>query len=262
LPFYGSNGGILSKDDEAYDLLLQEYNKLVQDVACSTYITNPLQENISDLDYDILDRRIGQWTSIEYQNNIEVSIMKSYHSKTRNLVRKAIKENVKIKIDNSQLDFLYETHYKNITSIGGKAKEKSFFELVEKYFESGKDYNIYIATLDGKKIGALLLFYYHNIVEYFTPAALSEYRNYQPTSLMIYQAMIDASVKKFKWWNWGGTWITQDGVHHFKKRFGAVDKEYKYFIKINNETLYNANKEELLIEYDNFYIIPFDKLKG
>lgn len=50
-------------------------------------------------------------------------------------------------------------------------------------------------------------------------------------------------------------WLTQDGVY----KFGAVDK---YFIKINNENIYNSSKEELLNEYDNFYVIPFDKLKG
>ena len=57
-------------------------------------------------------------------------------------------------------------------------------------------------------------------------------------------------------------WLTQDGVYKFKNKFGAVDKEYKYFIKINNENIYNSSKEELLNEYDNFYVIPFDKLKG
>jgi len=262
LPFYGSNGGVLAKDEKAYQILLDYYDKISYNVAGSTYITNPLLKETKDLKYDVLDKRIGQWTFIGYEEKMEENIMKSFHSKTRNMVRKAIKENVEVEIDNSQIDFLYETHYENITSIGGKAKEKRFFELTEKYFEKEKDYNIYIAKLNGKKIGALLLFYYNKTVEYFTPATLSEYRSYQPTSLIIYQAMIDACQKGYKWWNWGGTWLTQDGVYRFKKRFGAVDKEYKYFIKINNEDIYNSNKEELLKEYDNFYVIPFDKLKG
>ena len=261
LPYYGSNGGILSKSNEAYELLMKHYYTLMQDVAGATYITNPLKENNKILENDIIDKRLGQWTPIDYTENIEENIMKSFHSKTRNMVRKAIKENIKVEIDNSQIDFLYETHYENITSIGGKAKEKRFFELVEKYFEIEKDYNIYIAKLGEKKIGALLLFYYNKTVEYFTPAALSEYRNYQPTSLIIYQAMIDSTKKSYKWWNWGGTWLTQDGVYRFKKRFGAIDKEYKYFIKINNEDIYNATKEELLKEYDNFYVIPFGTLR-
>lgn len=134
--------------------------------------------------------------------------------------------------------------------------------MINKHFEQGKDYNIYIAKLDEKKIGALLLFYYNETVEYFTPAAVSKYRNIQALPLIIYQAMCKANAKGYKWWNWGGTWLTQDGVYKFKNKFGAIDKEYNYFIKINNEDIYSSTKKELLEEYDNFYVIPFDKLKG
>jgi lipid II:glycine glycyltransferase (peptidoglycan interpeptide bridge formation enzyme) len=262
LPFYGSNGGVLAKDENAYQVLLDYYDKVSNKVAGSTYITNPLIRKTKDLEYDVLDKRIGQWTFIGYEEEIEENIMKSFESSARRNVRKAIKENVKVEIDNSQIDFLYETHYENITSIGGKAKEKRFFELIEKYFEKEKDYNIYIAKLGEKKIGALLLFYFNQTVEYFTPAVVGEYRNLQALPLIIYKAMIRACQKGYKWWNWGGTWLSQEGVYRFKKKFGAVDKEYRYFIKINNQNIYNSNKEELLKEYDNFYVIPFDKLKG
>lgn len=132
--------------------------------------------------------------------------------------------------------------------------------MIDKHFVGGQDYNIYIAKLNGEKIGALLLFYYNETVEYFTPAAVSEYRNVQALPLIVYQAMCEANQKGFKWWNWGGTWLTQDGVYKFKNKFGAVDKEYKYFIKVNNQDIYNSTKEELLSEYENFYTIPFDRL--
>lgn len=261
LPYYGSNGGILSNNKEAYQVLLNDYYKLTENVAGSTYVSNPLQQSVADLNYDVLDKRIGQWTAIGYSEDIEENIMLSFASSARRNVRKAIKENVTVEIDNTQIAFLYETHYENITSVGGKAKDKKFFTLIDEYFEQGKDYDIYIAKLKGEKIGALLLFYYNQTVEYFTPAVVSQYRNVQALPLVIYQAMCDASRKKFKWWNWGGTWLTQDGVYKFKNKFGATDKEYKYFIKINNEAIYKASKQELLEEYDNFYVIPFDKLK-
>ncbi len=262
LPFYSSNGGILAKSDKALNLLLEYYNELCKNVAGSTYVMNPLIEEKNNINYNILDERIGQWTYISNKEEHEKNIMTSFHSKTRNMVRKAIKENITIEVDNSQIGFLYETHYENITSMGGKAKERRFFELIEKHFEKGKDYNIYIAKLGEKEIGALLLFYYNETVEYFTPAAIAEYRNFQATSLLVYESMIDASKNGYKWWNWGGTWASQDGVYRFKNRFGAVDKKYSYFIKINNKDIYKASKEELLEEYDNFYVIPFDKLKG
>ena len=72
--------------------------------------------------------------------------------------------------------------------------------------------------------------------------------------------MVDNANKKFKWWNWGGTWLSQDGVYRFKSRFGAIDKEYKYYIKVNNQDIYNSTKEYLLSEYGNFYTVPFERL--
>jgi len=262
LPFYGSNGGILTKNDNANRMLIDYYNHISKEATGSTYITNPLFKEPTEINHDMVDVRIGQWTFLGHENNLEEEVMNSYHTKTRNMVRKAMKENVQVEIDNSQMEFLYETHYENIASIGGKPKDRRFFELIEKYFQKGIDYNIYVAKMNGVNIGGVLLFYYNKTVEYFTPVVLNKYRTYQPTSLIIYQAMIDACKYGYKWWNWGGTWLTQDGVYRFKKRFGAIDKEYKYFIKLNNDNIYNSTKEELLHDYNNFYVIPFDRLKG
>jgi len=262
LPYYGSNGGILAKNQEAYHFLLNHYLELISNVASATYISNPLNVDEEGFDYDHVDTRIGHWTPLEKTDDIPLSLMNSYHSKTRNLVRKAMKLDIKVSIDNEAKDFLYETHVENMRTIGGMAKENFFFDLLEKYFTAKEDYNIYVATLEGKRIGAVLLFYYNNTVEYFTPSVLKEYRNYQSTSLIVYTAMIDAVKQDYKWWNWGGTWLSQDGVYHFKTRFGALDKEYKYYTKINNKDIYNVKEEELLKEYKNFYVIPFNLLEG
>ena len=133
---------------------------------------------------------------------------------------------------------------------------------IETFFEEGKDYKIYIAKKEGKKIAALLLFYYNKTVEYFTPVIESEYRSLQPMSVLIYQAMIDASIKGFKYWNWGGTWKSQEGVFRFKNRWNTKNIEYKYYIRINNKKIYQSSKSELLSEYPDFFVLPFDKLNN
>ncbi len=264
LPFYGSNGGVLSHSEKATQLLINEFNKIsnLPNTAVNLFISNPLIKNYDLLpSYDLVDTRIGQFTSIKYNNNKSENLMNSFHSKTRNMVRKAQKSEVKIYIDNNDVDFLEQIHKENMNAIGGIAKKHSFFSLIPSNFKGNLDYNIFIAKKDNEKIAALLLFYYNDIVEYFTPVVKGEYRNLQPVSLLIYEAMIKASNKGFKLWNWGGTWLSQDGVYKFKNKFGAEDKEYKYYIKINNKNIYNATKEQLLNEYSNFYTIPYDKLR-
>lgn len=264
LPFYGSHGGVLSVNKEAELILIKAFNRLsLQDsTAINMYVSNPFLSNSILPKYDLEETRIGQLTPIRYEVDIEKQLMLSFHSKTRNMVRKAQKCEMKVSIDNTAIPFLKDVHNENMKAIGGKAKSGDFFQKITQYFEVNRDYKIYVAEKDGIQIAALLLFYYNGIVEYFTPVVKAEYRSYQPMSLLIYHAMSDASKNGFKWWNWGGTWLTQDGVYHFKKRFGAVDKEYKYYIKVNNQALYNTTKQEVLNEYDNFYTIPFDKLIG
>ena len=263
LPFYGSNGGILANNNEAYRLLLEAYNRIVNstDTAAATLISNPLiDQDYSRVSHDLTDKRIGQWTLFPNKADPQASLMKRFHYKTRNMIRKAQKSGVIVQKDNTRMEFIKETHIENMNAIGGKAKSDLFFSLVGSHFQGDMDYTIYTASKDGQLIAGLLLFYFNRTVEYFTPVVKKEFRTFQPLSLIIYHAMIEAVQNGFTWWNWGGTWLTQEGVYRFKKRWGAVDKEYTYYTKINNHDMFNKKKEELLHHYDHFYVIDFNKL--
>ena len=97
-------------------------------------------------------------------------------------------------------------------------------------------------------------------VEYYMPVINSEFRKLQALSLLIFDAMTEASILGFKCWNWGGTWETQKGVYSFKKKWGTHDKNYYYLTKVNNEEIYKVDEEILLREYSNFYVLPFKSL--
>ena len=178
------------------------------------------------------------------------------------MVRKAMKEGIKVEVDNQAVGFLIDTHKANMKAIGGKPKSQKFFELLPSYYKSGIDFNIYVAKYNNETIAALLLFYFNDTVEYYTPVIIEKYRDKQSLSLIIYEAMIDASKKSYKLWNWGGTWATQGGVYTFKKRWGTRDVNYYYHIQINNEHLLKVSKQNLLNHYEDFFVIPFDKLKN
>tara|TARA_B110000046_G_C13025897_1_gene414084 strand:- start:6127 stop:7164 length:1038 start_codon:yes stop_codon:yes gene_type:complete len=267
LPFYGSNGCILANDDESFNATLDFYNTHFaenKDIASTTIITNPLdsRDTSDKFIHNIKDFRIGQFTKIEYSENHDEQLMTSFHHKTRNMVRKAQKLNIHVKIDNDKTDFLYETHLQNLTAIGGRPKVKLFFDLYTDVYEANTDYKIYVAEENGVTIAALLLFYYNNTVEYYSPVIVEEHRNKQPLSLLILEAMIDASKAGYKKWNWGGTWASQEGVYRFKKRWGTEDTEYFYYTQINNAEVYSCTPEKLLSEYPDTFVIPFQHLKS
>ena len=266
LSYYGSNGGILSKKDAAKNLLIDKYIELVNSgqYIAATLISNPL-----DLDYpydriinDEIDVRVGQLTNICCNINSLDELMIRFDSKTRNMIRKAIKSDVIVNIENNQFDFLRDTHFDNMKSIGGLAKESSFFQNVLDTFEAGIDYNVFVARINEVPVAATFVFYYGKVVEYYTPVIVKEYRSLQPLSLVISTAMLNASRAGFEWWNWGGTWKSQAGVYDFKSKWGTEDKEYVYYVSILNKELYFHPKDELLKQYSGFYVLPFSSLKS
>jgi hypothetical protein len=159
------------------------------------------------------------------------------------------------------LDFLYRTHVDNLTAIGGIAKDRSFFSAIPKTMHSD-DWAVFTAYLNGEPIAALLLFYYNGTVEYFTPVIVESRRSTQALALVIYESMMDAIQMKYINWNWGGTWLTQDGVYDFKKRWGASEYRYYYYTRVMNQKLRLCTQTFLAKHYAGFFLIPFNKLSS
>jgi hypothetical protein len=270
LPYYGSNGGVVqhTKDNEAkLELLRAFYDHAKNDGACSaTLITNPLENDAefysSNISFDFRDERTGQITHLNGITS-EDKLMQSFKDPRHRNIRKAIKEGVIVERGQSQeaIDFLYMVHQQNINSIGGIAKDRDFFTKLTKIMMA-KDWCIYTAYLNDKPIASLLLLYFNRTVEYFTPVIVEEYRGLQPLALIIFRAMSDAILQGYSNWNWGGTWLTQDGVYDFKKRWGTMDYPYFYYTKIFSSSLIQQTTSFFLDHYKGFYVIPFNQLEG
>jgi len=271
LPFYGSHGGVITANNnkQVVSALLTHFRDFVEDRGClsSTVITSPFDEDLSLYEectgFTTTDSRIGQLTLLpKGEGNSAQLVMDSLHQKTRNMVRKA--EKLGITVSNKQwqggLNFLAETHADNMEKIGGAAKPTRFFELVESMFVYGADYRIYTAWHDDEPVAALLLFYFKDTVEYFTPVIVQQHRSNQPLSLLIHHAMADAVDEGFRWWNWGGTWHTQEGVYQFKRSWGAIDMPYRYYTRVLDPSMLKWKKQDLLDVFPYFYALPFDSL--
>lgn len=276
LPYYGSNGSIivdesLSKESvkKLYEVLTNVVLRKIKEENCvaSTFITNPLIPGVSNwfkenLEYDFTDYRIGQITSLpKVSEELDQVLMKCFSKPRPRNIKKAIKSGVTIRFSNEKvdMDFLFEIHKENIEAKGGIAKERSFFnDVMEVFGEDG--YKIVIGECEGKKIAALLIFYFNKTVEYFTPATLGEYRSIQPSSLLIFEGMKDAIQKGYSYWNWGGTWQSQKGVYDFKKKWGAEDYNYEYYTMLYDKSLLNLSANELTQQFNHTFVVPFNQL--
>ncbi|QNI52871.1 femAB family protein [Synechococcus sp. BIOS-E4-1] len=265
LAYYGSNGGVIQviQDDESKSLLVDSFYTLAaeEQASSATIITNPLELDSDFYDrkitYDYRDERIGLITHLPSSEDLLIS--RFDNPRPRN-IRRAIKEGVTVaKGSTDALPFLYDIHSDNMRAIGGLAKKRSFFDAIPSTMHKD-DWAVFTATLDGKPIAALLLFYFNETVEYFTPVIVETHRNTQALALVIYEAMRDAINLGFVNWNWGGTWTSQGGVYDFKKRWGTSEYRYYYYTCIYNSDLKTCRSEYILEHYPGFFLVPFNQL--
>lgn len=271
LPFFGSHGGFVHLDYKNKSIsseILKYVYKLEEQIgARSTTLIQSLFEPNRALYHEfkanLFDERIGQITNLpdlKSPEELENRLLYSFHSQTRWSIKKGIKAgfNITHGFDAETILILKKLHSSNMQRIGGIKKPDQMFDAIPQVFTYDDDFRIYKATRDGVVISILLVFYHKQCVEYFIPATNILYRNQQPLSALIFQAMKDAIIEKsMKIWNWGGTWKSQEGVYRFKKRWNATDIEYRYFIKRDTGDQTKFHQGDAQVQFPFFYIEPF-----
>ncbi|MCG8551792.1 MAG: GNAT family N-acetyltransferase [Desulfobacterales bacterium] len=260
LPFFGTPAGVLAEDRETERALLEKFMDSTHDAASVQIVANPFADaEYAAFEHDLEDVRISQMTEL-LPDESEGTLWGSFDSSARRNIRKAIKSGVCVKIRNDMLDFLHDQHRLNMKTIGGSVKPSAFFEQLPSSLRAGTDYELFVALHDNEPAAALLLFLHGNYAEYYIPVIKAEFRSMQPLSLIIYEAMLEVRKRGIVRWNWGGTWLTQDGVYRFKKKWAARESEYRYRIKLSNSDILGLTQETLLREYPFFYTVPFASL--
>ena len=275
LPYFGSNGGVLlrpglaaAEQEAVQRALLAEAMGQLQDQGCAAFSLTaspfepapPAAYASSAFDYHEL--RVGQVSFLPAPGTSgEARLTQQFHASRMRNLRKARKEGVRwyVAHDLDALRFLHEVHRQNMEAIGGQAKSLAFFESIPRFFQSS-DYAVYVAEREGRRVAALLLFYYQTYVEYFTPATAVAARSYQPSALLIFEAMKAAMQHGYRIWNWGGTWPSQHGVYAFKQRWGAEDRPYVRLTRLFKPELRSYTPEELAKAYPGFFVVPYAQL--
>lgn len=258
LAYYGANGGVIYKQAEYIAPFIAEMEVyLKQDAAGYTQISNPFDQQLLT-DSDFTQNRVAQITHLTDQSE-ENKVLELFHSKTRNMIRKGLKEDLSIQVAKNK-EFLASTHQQNMNAVGVTPKGEAFFERLNKHFIQGEDYQIFEALIEGVKAAAVLVFYHHKTVEYYMPAIHIEYRNRQAMSALILKVMQDSIDKGYAIWNWGGTPLSNENLYRFKSRFGAIDKPYTIQGKVLDKSLLSNTIQVVSEAYPGMFVVPFDML--
>jgi CelD/BcsL family acetyltransferase involved in cellulose biosynthesis len=265
LPYYGSHGSILASDGAARDALLAGWNDRASDpgTAAATLVTNPFSEPaIPEPVHTLTDVRINQATALPASAEpTDEAILALVEASTRRNVRKALRLGIEARPDLGALRALCELHQANMADIGGLSKTWEFFAAVRRHFSPGEQFDVYAARLDGEVVAALLVFWHNVTAEYFTPAIDHDHRSDQPLATILLRALADAVRRGMRWFNWGGTWESQDGVFRFKRKWGARAVRYPYYVQVNDRSLLHESPEHLRERFGHFYVAPFSALE-
>lgn len=266
LPFYGSNGGIISRNKISnFNLIIDKVLEFAKENRCVsvTIIESPLNP-VGDYEFAKFNYQDSRISLLNYfEQNIKPSdLMESFEDPRPRNIRRAKKAGVEVKESYSveSIEFLAKTHYQNISRIGGLPKNYDFFQSITRKLPTNQ-WVILEASINGTRIASLLLLYSKDVIEYFTPVNLPGYRHLQAQSLLIFTGMCFAIAKSIYIWNWGGTWHTQKGVYDFKKKWGPTELKYNYYCAILEESILYKEKTSLLQQYPYFYVLPFSELK-
>ncbi len=260
LPFYGSHGGVIADDDETTRTLLDAYAAIAtaRGTRCSTVVANPLApEPPAEPIHNLSDERVSQVTPLPAPHaDPEAVILDGIDSSARRNVRKAREHGITVSVDHHEMDELRRLHQANIRALGGLPKSDDFFACLSRHFRPSADYDIYVARSGSLVVAALLVLYCNQTAEYFTPAVDPEFRSWQPLAPILVTAMAAAATRGLRYWNWGGTWLTQEGVYRFKRKWGARESRYSYYVQLNDRELLRRSPAEVMAAHRHFYVVP------
>jgi len=143
--------------------------------------------------------------------------------------------------------------------LGATPKPQSFFHAIARNLKAGHDYRVYRAVLGEETAALLLVLYYRGLVEYLVPVAPQAFRRHSPMNLVVHRVAEDAIESGRRMLSFGGTRPEMVDLYRFKRSFGATDKSYHYFTKVNSglSPLRDHGEAEVARVFRWFFVYPF-----
>lgn len=267
-PYFGSHGGVLALSGSDFSAACDGLKRFFcERSVVAANIIEPLFSAGSigysrELPVAQIDRRQGHIVDLSLFPD-ERAFLSALSGITRsNLQRKAWRSGIRVRRadDRDAVAWLARQHGIEMgAKVGGKVKAADFFSGIVERFEAGREWRVYLGDINGRTVAGLLVICWREYVEYLTPVFDSQFRDLQPSSAVLYAAMEECRAEGFRWWNFGGTWLSQDGVRRFKESWGAIAREYRYYVLDFGglAALKRIPIQDLTREYEGFYVYPF-----
>ena len=243
---YGYGGWIIDGNDKnslfvAYEEWLRENN-----IICEFVRFHPMIENHKQVEgyYDV--KKLGEVVHMELDS--PRVIWNNLTSKNRNMIRKAIKNDVKIY--NGRFPIIYSKFQKIYNATMDKDEAEEYYYFSSKFYESllydlPENAQVFWAEKDGKEIAASIMLMVNGKMNYHLSGSVREYSSLAPTNLLLYKAALWGCENGCKsLYLGGGVGSGEDSLFRFKRAFFKGELNHFYIGK----KVYNEYKYEELFE--------------
>lgn len=199
---------------------------------------------------------IEKMNSVIYVNlsQTEEELWENYKRNNRKNIKKAMRNNVKIVVDEKFefLDEFIDIYYKTMKKNNAKKYyffPKYFFEFIRDSLN--KNFVLFISKIDKKIISVELAIHDKGIIYSFLGGTLSEYFPLRANNLLKHKLILWAKEKNIKYYLIGGGYHPGDGIFEYKCSFsknGIKD----FFV---GRKIYNIKKYKMLEESYEKYLI-------
>ena len=167
--------------------------------------------------------------SVKLSLDSEEIVYKNMDTKCRNMIQKALKNGIKIVIDNSQkaqdcfINLYKETMRRN------NANDYYYFNDIffkELFLNLKHNYNLFNAIYEGKTISSAIIFHCNKTLHYHLSANDRRYMHLAPNNLLLYEVACFGAKNMYQEFHLGGGVKIEDGLLSFKKGFnknGLID---------------------------------------
>lgn len=230
------NGSLKALFDE-YSSWCKENNIISEVIRFHPILAN--QEKLRDV-YEIMD--LSKTVAMDLDN--EDLIWLNITSKNRNVIRKAIKNNIVIK--SGLYDELISSFKDIYNQTMSRDNADNYYYFKDSFYESIKNdlknnATIYYALYDNRIIASSIILMCNNRLSYHLSGSIREYGNLAPTNLLLYEVAKWGCKNGYKTFHLGGgVGSKEDNLYAFKKAFNKGD-DYQYSIgkMIFNKELYD-----------------------
>ncbi len=248
---YGYGGWIIEGEDtqalfDAYETWCRENGIISEFVRFHPVLEN--HEAVKE-SYEVIP--LGNTVALDLASS-EV-IWANITSKNRNVIRKAKKNGIEIKIGRSKE--LFEAFREIYNGTMDKDNADSYYYFSPAFYDSvcedlAENAQIFYAELEGKIIAASIMLTANGKMNYHLSGSVREFSSLAPTNLLLYEAALWGCENGCKTlYLGGGVGSGEDSLFKFKKSFYRKDDLPRFHI--GKKILYKERYEELLSLRDN-----------